>query len=769
MLRDTSLKEVCNLYIKKLNTSLKLSIRLFISTVLYYSGATRLYRGMKRKKGTDGITILAYHDIARESHLGLQVPSRVFDRHMNYLREQNYNIIGLDEAAEILASGKKIPPDTVAITFDDGYKSIYTTVFPIVRKYGIPITVFVSIKPVEENCALFVDSIIYGINNTRKSCIDLTLWDMTRLPLTSRLYKEEASRKIISRSKAMPQKERQRFLDFIFSELGVDRDAEGLKDMMLNWDEIKELSKNGVSFGAHTVNHPCLAGIPLKDADEEISESRKILEEKIGKEVTSFAYPYGSKYDITKGVRDLVEKAGFKCACVLGGGSNTHGEDPLLLRRKNITDHIKHELLVPFSKADFAVQMSGIVPSGSNKELMIVGPGEERINILFIIDQLRGIAGTERHLLYLVSRLNKERYKSYVCTFDVKEGAVLEVIRHNGTPLYNLNLNRIYSPDAPLKAIMLWNFMRKKKIDIVQTYHFKSDTFGTMVARLAGVPAVISSKRDMGDLKSPRQLMLSKIMNRHIDSCITVCDRVGKRFHEAENIPRDKMLTIYNGVDLQRFDPGKGSIKSRKDVGFKKGDFIVGTTAIFRPEKAYHILFEAIEKVLPEIKILKVIIMGFGPRQKHFMDYCSKGALKDVVRFMGRVNDVENYLPLLDVFCLVPNKNEGFSNAIIEAMAMGRPIIATDIGGNAEAVVDNETGFIIPPNNSDELAERIMTLYENAGKRRAMGEKARQRAIEVFSLEAMIKRHEDLYEELYASANPSKQKNKTWELSHEKT
>jgi len=758
MLRYTSSKEVYNLYMKKFNTSLKLSIRLFLSTVLYYSGATKLYRRIKRKKGSGGITILAYHDIARESHLGLQVPSRVFDRHMNYLREQNYNIIGLDEAADILASGRKIPPDSVAITFDDGYKSIYTTVFPIVRKYGIPITVFVSIKPVEENCALFVDSVIYGINSSLKPYIDLTLWDMTRLPLTSKLYKEKASREIINRSKAMPQKERQNFLDFIFSELGVDRNAEGLKDIMLNWNEIKELSKNGVPFGAHTVNHPCLAGIPLKDAEEEICDSRKILEEKIGKEVKSFAYPFGSKYDITKGVRSLVEKAGFRCACVLGGGDNKDEEDPFLLKRKNITDHIKHEFLVPFSKADFAVQMSGIIPSGSDKELMIDGKGEERINILYIIDQLRGMAGTERHLLYLVSRLNKERYNCYIGTFDGGRGAMPQAIRESGIPMLDLGLNRIYSPDAPLKALRLWRFIRKKKIDLVQTYHFKSDTFGVLVARLSGVTSIISSKRDMGDLKSPRQIMLSNIMNRYIDNYISVCDKVGRKFHELENISMDKMLTIYNGVDLQRFDPGKGSIKSRKDMGFKKTDFIVGTTAIFRPEKAYHILFEAIEKVSPQIKNLKIMIMGFGPRYDYFVNYCNSRSLKDVVRFMGRVNDVENYLPIMDVFCLVPNRNEGFSNAILEAMAMGRPIIATDIGGNAEAVVDNETGFIIPPDNSDELASRIMLLYENAAKRREMGEKARQRAIEVFSLEAMIKRHEDLYEELYASTNPSMQK-----------
>jgi len=739
-----------SLYRKKIMTSLKMSVRLAGSTALYYSGATRMYRASRRKKGADGIAILAYHDIARESHLGLQVPAGVFERQMNYLRKENYNILSLDEAASLLASQEEIPPESVVITFDDGYKSIYTDVFPIVRKYEIPITVFVCTRPVEERTAPFVDAIIHAVKVSQRPGIDLTDWGMGTLGIEGPLEKDEASREIINRSKSFSEEERRRFRDFVFRELGVDGEAEELRDMMLNWEEIIELSREGVSFGSHTVNHPCLAGIPLEEAAREIGESKRILEEKTGREVTSFAYPYGSAGDITREVRDLVEEAGYRCSCVLGGGKNWPGEDPFLLKRKNITDHIKHDFLVPFSKADFAVQVSGIVPSAYDTQAVLPARGEGRINILFIIDQLRGMAGTERHLLYLASGLEKKRYNCYICTFDGREGVMPRAIRERGIPLLDLGLNRIYSPEAPSKAIMLWNFMRRKKIDIVQTYHFKSDTFGVLVARLAGVPCIISSKRDMGDLRSRRQTILSRVMNRYTHGCITVCDRVGERFNRTERIPREKMLTIYNGVDFERFDLDKAPARSRKELGFDESDFVIGTTAIFRPEKAYHILFEAIEMVLPEIRELKVMIMGFGPQYRHFVDYCEKGALREAVTFLGRVSDVETYLPLLDVFCLVPNRNEGFSNAILEAMAMERPVIATDVGGNAEAVVDEETGFIIPPNDAAALASRIRFLYENAGTRKAMGRKAGERAREVFSLDAMIRRHEDLYAELYS-------------------
>ncbi len=144
------------------------------------------------------------------------------------------------------------------------------------------------------------------------------------------------------------------------------------------------------------------------------------------------------------------------------------------------------------------------------------------------------------------------------------------------------------------------------------------------------------------------------------------------------------------------------------------------------------------------------MVLSDGPTQKHFENFCRENHLCDFVRFAGYVEDVENYLPFMDVFCMVPNKNEGLSNSILEAMATGKPVIATDIGGNVEVVAHNETGFIIPPDNFAALVEFILKLHSDTKMRLLMGQKARKRAEEeAFSLSAMIKKHEDLYEEVF--------------------
>lgn len=358
------------------------------------------------------------------------------------------------------------------------------------------------------------------------------------------------------------------------------------------------------------------------------------------------------------------------------------------------------------------------------------------------------VGGTEKHLYYLTKYLNKDKFNCSIVTFDLKE-IFVKKIREEGIKVIFIPVKRHYTLNALLKAFKLKALIKKHNIDIVQTFHFKSDTYGVLVSKLSGVSKIISSRRDVGDLKKPRQIFLNKIINRFIDRYITVCNTVGEKVHKTEGIPRDKMITIYNGVDLNKFNPNNTVLQDIKEnLGLKEDDFVIGTSAVFRPEKAYHILFKGIEKVLPFIKNLKVLVLGSGVTKSYFEDYCNRGPLRDIVKFMGFVDDVENYLPLMNIFCYVPDKNEGFSNAILEAMAMERPIIATDVGGNTEAVANGINGIIIPPSNADALADAILYLYNNSDTRCRMGIKSRERVEQFFTLQQMIKNHERLYLEM---------------------
>lgn len=339
-----------------------------------------------------------------------------------------------------------------------------------------------------------------------------------------------------------------------------------------------------------------------------------------------------------------------------------------------------------------------------------------------------------------------------IVSFDMGEFYLVKQIRESGTPVINLPVGRFYNFNALKKAFALYKIIKKNHIGLVQTYHIKSDVYGVFIARFSGVSKIISSKRDTGDLKSGLHYFLNRLVNPLITGFIVVANAVGKVVSKKEKISPDKITTIYNGVDLKKCRPPdeKGFIESRKKLGLSAADFVVGTVAWFRLEKNYDIFFNAIERASKTIPNLKVVAVGGGDLLEAFRESSkARGFLKQVI-FTGAVEDVSRYLQVMDVACLVPGKNEGFSNSILEKMATGLPMIVSDVGGNAEAVIDGYNGIVISPNDSVALAEAIIHLYGHPEKRKMMGFNSRKRVEEMFSIQRMVQQHEEYYEKIMA-------------------
>ena len=195
-------------------------------------------------------------------------------------------------------------------------------------------------------------------------------------------------------------------------------------------------------------------------------------------------------------------------------------------------------------------------------------------------------------------------------------------------------------------------------------------------------------------------------------------------------------------------------VKKKAELGISAESFVIGKVAWFRPEKGYQIFFEAIKKVKPFIKDLKVLAVGSGVLRGYFEQYCENNGLRSTVIFKVTSNDkIKELISVMDIACLTPISNEGLSNAILEEMALARPVIATSVGGNAELVVDGETGIIVPPNDPNRLADAMIKLYKNPELRKAMGAKGRERVKTYFTLERMLKKMEDLYISLMEEKN----------------
>ncbi|NIR53124.1 glycosyltransferase [candidate division KSB1 bacterium] len=387
----------------------------------------------------------------------------------------------------------------------------------------------------------------------------------------------------------------------------------------------------------------------------------------------------------------------------------------------------------------------------SVRDLRNVEEHDRKINILFFLDYLYGFGGTERHLFDLARRLNRNLFDTTICPFRF-DSHIVQIFREAGIKVEPAPLNRIYGISALKQASKIYHLIRERNIDIVQTFNIDSDLYGTLLAKWCGVPVIVSSRRDLGVYRKRRHLVLSKFTHRYVSHFIAVCNAVARNLTEREQVAPERVTTIYNGFDLAELSSLDSEKVSRlvKRFNISPSTFVVGNVSHFRPEKGYGVFFDAIRKVRPYITDLRVLAVGGGPKWlNYYRTMVREAGLDDVVFFTGYVAEVLEYISLMDVCCLTPVSNEGFSNAILEQMALGKAVIATDVGGSGEAICHGESGLIIPANDAEALVKAIITLHKLPDLRQRLGANARARVEKEFNIGASIAQMERFYYDIF--------------------
>jgi glycosyltransferase involved in cell wall biosynthesis len=374
----------------------------------------------------------------------------------------------------------------------------------------------------------------------------------------------------------------------------------------------------------------------------------------------------------------------------------------------------------------------------------------DRIEILFIIDYFHRTGGTEKHLAQLIAGLPTDAFRCSVVAFDLGENPLLDGLRARGVSIISVPVGREYVPNAVVQGWRLARLIRKNRYDIVQTFHQKADTYGAVIARLSGVKHLISSKRDTGQLRKPWHFFLNRRLKSLFDAFIVVAEAVRVAVIANDHLPPSRITTIYNGVDVTRFivPSAQQRTDARTHLGFAADDFVVGMVAGFRPEKNHELFFASLLQAAPSIPSLRVLAVGAGPLLARFRAWTARTELRARTVFAGDVPEVLPCLWAMDVGCLTSGSNEGFSNAVVEQMAVGLPMIVTDVGGNAEAVIDGENGRVIAPLDAAALSSALIDIHRNPARAASMGRASRTRVEQRFSLERMCAQHIRLYRSL---------------------
>lgn len=366
-----------------------------------------------------------------------------------------------------------------------------------------------------------------------------------------------------------------------------------------------------------------------------------------------------------------------------------------------------------------------------------LNPGE-RIRVLFVAGNFVA-GGAERHLLEMWRRLDRTRFEVEIACFR-REGQFLGEVEALGLPILELQVRRrIYDPSGLRGFIRLLSKVQSFRPHVIHGYLFGPNLFAAMAGRLAGVPAVVVAKRNVDAFETPRQVAIERLAHRLATHVTAVSAAVGETVVEL-GVPRERVTVIENGVDAARFD---GIVGDRAALTANGGP-VIGSVGCLAARKDYGTLLGALAELKRRGRDFSAALVGDGPDRAMLEARTQELALGSHVRFLGERPDVEQLLKAMDVFVL-SSREEGIPNALLEAMAAGRPSVVTDVGGNKEVLTDGDTGWLVPSQSPFALADALDAALSHPEEARRRGDRARHVTLEQRSIDAMVRRHEAFY------------------------
>lgn len=354
----------------------------------------------------------------------------------------------------------------------------------------------------------------------------------------------------------------------------------------------------------------------------------------------------------------------------------------------------------------------------------------------------KGWGGQENRILHESMGLRKLGARAVVLC---QPGSLLgKRAEDDGFEVRTCRMRKSY--DLPAIRYIL-TLIRAENIDVISTHSGRDSFLAGVAGRISGKKPVIVRTRH---LAMPITSRISySLLPHHV---ITVSEYV-RRYLIGEGISAARVVAIPTGVDIGHFSPGNADGRLREELGLERDVPLVGTVGILRVKKGHHILLDAIPLVLREIPDAVFVFAGDGPQKKNIMNRIEQLGLQDKVHMLGLRRDIPDILKSLDLFVL-PTLQEALGTSFIEAMAMEKPVIGTNVGGVGEVIKDGMNGFLVEPDDPSALARAMVTMLKDRERARNMGKEGRKIVLEHFTVERMCERVHALYLSLLGGKNP---------------
>ncbi|MBC7857135.1 MAG: glycosyltransferase [Pirellulaceae bacterium] len=363
--------------------------------------------------------------------------------------------------------------------------------------------------------------------------------------------------------------------------------------------------------------------------------------------------------------------------------------------------------------------------------------------ILQIIPTLvRG--GAEKQLTLLATGLARKGWDLHVCVLT-HTGPLEEQLRQAGVPLTFIDKRWKLDPFAYRR---LKREIQRLQPDVVHTWLFAANAYGRQAAFAAGVKHVVAGERCVDPWKGTTQLTIDRYLAKRTERIITNSSGV-RDFYAGKGLPAEKFTVIPNGISP--FAPPAEQVVTRdqllEELGLPQDARLIGAIGRLWPQKRLKDIVWSADLVKCVRDDGHFLIIGDGPQRRRLERYAEQASVPEMVHFLGERSDVPRILPHLDLLMLASGY-EGQSNAIMEAMSAGVPVVASDIPGNRDLVVNGETGFLVDVGDRAALAQKALMILSDPELASRLGSAGRERMLCEFSIERMLERHEELYRSL---------------------
>lgn len=372
----------------------------------------------------------------------------------------------------------------------------------------------------------------------------------------------------------------------------------------------------------------------------------------------------------------------------------------------------------------------------------------KRLTVLQIVDGFR-MGGAENKLWELIENLDPSRYRSLVA--NVGPAGPLEKRFYDlGVPIFQCQRHSRFDPRP---VFQLRRIMTEQQVDIVQNTLFWADVVGATAAKLARVPVVLSWETVTHE-GNPYHNKLQRRAGYHwamqwTDKVVAVSHEIKQSLIKNRGLEADKIQVIHYGVDLQKFNARGLYQEKRKALGFGADTLVIGVVARLEKVKGHRYFVEAFKNLVQKHTKLQAIFVGDGSCREELTAQIRNYRLQERIHFLGVRKDIPELLNAIDLFVLPSIAGEGLPNVVLEAMACGKPVIATRVGGTPEAVRHQENGYLAEPADVASLQLALGKALSDPQRLRQMGQRSREIAEQAFSLQKQISSFEKLYQQLY--------------------